>query len=73
RLLTHGRVVRTTEMRDTLGFEPAYTTAEAFADFARSRGPGLLPPELLARTVDRLSGTLAPAGAGGEDDLSGGK
>ncbi|MEU8354137.1 NAD-dependent epimerase/dehydratase family protein, partial [Streptomyces sp. NPDC048845] len=31
RLLTHGRVVRTTEMRDTLGFEPAYTTAEAFA------------------------------------------
>ncbi len=55
RLLTHGRVVRTTQMRETLGFEPKYTTAEAFADFARSRGAGLLPPERLARTVDRLS------------------
>lgn len=55
RLLTHGRVVRTNQMRETLGFEPKYTTAEAFSDFARSRGAGLLPPERLARTVDRLS------------------
>jgi UDP-glucose 4-epimerase len=42
-------------MRETLGFSPRYTTAETFADFARSRGPGLLPPETLARTVDRLA------------------
>lgn len=62
RLLTHGRVVRTTQMRETLGFEPAYTTAQTFADFARSRGPGLLPPEKLARAVDRLAETL-PADA----------
>ncbi|MGR8009075.1 NAD-dependent epimerase/dehydratase family protein [Streptomyces hypolithicus] len=55
RLLTHGRVVRTTQMRETLGFHPRYTTAEAFSDFARSRGAGLLPPETLARGVDRLS------------------
>lgn len=55
RLLTHGRVVETTQMRETLGFEPKYTTAEAFADFVRSRGPGLLPPEALARTVDRFA------------------
>ncbi|MER5970226.1 NAD-dependent epimerase/dehydratase family protein [Streptomyces sp. NPDC002055] len=55
RLLTHGRVVQTTQMRETLGFRPEYTTAETFADFARSRGPGLLPPETLARTVDRLA------------------
>lgn len=40
RLLTHGRVVETTQMRDTLGFAPLYTTAETFADFARSRGAG---------------------------------
>ncbi|MET9513476.1 NAD-dependent epimerase/dehydratase family protein [Streptomyces flavidovirens] len=55
RLLTHGRVVRTTQMRETLGFEPKYTTAEAFSDFVRSRGAGLLPPEAIGRTVDRLS------------------
>ncbi|KNE81199.1 MULTISPECIES: NAD-dependent epimerase/dehydratase family protein [Streptomyces] len=69
RLLTHGRVVRTAEMRQTLGFEPAYTTAETFADFARSRQPGLLPPERLAHTVDRLAEALLdqPADAAGGD------
>ncbi|MEV0038580.1 NAD-dependent epimerase/dehydratase family protein [Streptomyces sp. NPDC056909] len=55
RLLTHGRVVSTDQMRETLGFVPTYSTAGAFADFARSRGAGLLPPEAVARTVDRLS------------------
>ncbi|MGP3927314.1 NAD-dependent epimerase/dehydratase family protein [Streptomyces sp. 8N616] len=65
RLLTHGRVVQTTQMRETLGFEPRYTTAEAFADFACSRGPGLLPPETLARTVDRLA-DLVPAASSEE-------
>jgi len=54
RLLTHGRVVETTQMREVLGFEPKYTTAETFADFARSHGPGLLPPETLAHAVDRI-------------------
>ncbi|WP_326611007.1 NAD-dependent epimerase/dehydratase family protein [Streptomyces scopuliridis] len=55
RLLTHGRVVSTAQMRETLGFVPRYTTAEAFADFARAQGAGLVPPEAVARTVDRLS------------------
>ena len=41
--LTYGRGVDTTRMREVLGFEPAYTTAQAFADFARSLEPGLLP------------------------------
>ncbi|MFF7206502.1 MULTISPECIES: NAD-dependent epimerase/dehydratase family protein [unclassified Streptomyces] len=63
RLLTHGRVVSTTQMRETLGFQPKFTTAEAFADFARSRGPGLLPPEALADAVDQLAAAL-PVGAG---------
>jgi UDP-glucose 4-epimerase len=54
RLLTHGRVVLTTQMRETLGFEPKHTTADTFADFARSHGAGLLPPEFLARAVDRI-------------------
>jgi UDP-glucose 4-epimerase len=55
RLLTHGRVVATDQMRETLGFRPKYTTAETFADFARSHGPGLLPPEALAGAVDRIA------------------
>lgn len=36
--LTYGRGVDTTRMRTELGFEPAYTTEEAFADFCRSLG-----------------------------------
>ncbi|MEU5220141.1 NAD-dependent epimerase/dehydratase family protein [Streptomyces sp. NPDC020807] len=63
RLLTHGRVVSTVQMREVLGFSPRHTTAEAFADFAESRGPGLLPPETLAGAVDRLAGRLAPSPA----------
>ncbi|MBB5937956.1 NAD-dependent epimerase/dehydratase family protein [Streptomyces zagrosensis] len=63
RLLTHGRVVDTTQMRETLGFVPRYSTAEVFTNYARSHGPGLLPPEALARTVDQLAAAL-PAGAG---------
>jgi UDP-glucose 4-epimerase len=55
RLLTHGRVVATDQMRETLGFKPKYTTAETFADFVRSPGPGLLPPEDLARADDRIA------------------
>ena len=37
-LLTYGRGVDTTRMRTDLGFEPRYTTPEAFADFCRSFG-----------------------------------
>jgi UDP-glucose 4-epimerase len=33
RFLQYGRVLDTTAMRETLGFVPAYTTAEAFEDF----------------------------------------
>ncbi|WNI17129.1 NAD-dependent epimerase/dehydratase family protein [Actinacidiphila sp. ITFR-21] len=58
RLLTHGRVVDTRQMRETLGFVPAYSTAETFYDFARSRGPGLLPPDRMARAVDGLAATV---------------
>ncbi|WP_181311854.1 NAD-dependent epimerase/dehydratase family protein [Nocardioides campestrisoli] len=35
-LLTYGRGVDTTRMRDGLGFSPRHTTAEAFGDFCRS-------------------------------------
>ncbi|MEV0096425.1 NAD-dependent epimerase/dehydratase family protein [Streptomyces sp. NPDC050738] len=62
RLLTHGRVVSIVQMRDTLGFVPQYSTAETFEDFACSRGVGLLSPEVLARTVDRVSGFVSSVG-----------
>ena len=38
--LTFGRGVDTTRMRTEFGFEPKYTTAEAFDDFRRSLGTG---------------------------------
>ncbi|RFU82838.1 NAD-dependent epimerase/dehydratase family protein [Streptomyces triticagri] len=63
RLLTHGRVVSTKEMRETLGFRPKYTTAQAFTDFVRGRGPGLLPPEALSRAVDRIAALPLPGAA----------
>ncbi|MFK8910933.1 NAD-dependent epimerase/dehydratase family protein [Streptomyces sp. YS-3] len=65
RLLTHGRVVSTAQMRETLGFEPKYSTAETFADFARSRGPGLLPPDALAKAVDGVAALPFRPFAGG--------
>ncbi|MDI3390531.1 NAD-dependent epimerase/dehydratase family protein [Streptomyces sp. B-S-A8] len=71
RLLTHGRVVSTRQMRETLGFRPHFTTAETFADFARSRGPGLLPPQAVAKAVDRLA-ALPFAGGGATGGTTGG-
>jgi len=41
--LTFGRGLDTTRMHEVLGFRPTYSSAEAFADFAASLGPGLLP------------------------------
>jgi len=60
--LTFGRGVDTTRMRAVLGFQPTYTTADAFADFARTVPPGLLP-----RPTGALRGQddRTPVGAGG--------
>jgi UDP-glucose 4-epimerase len=65
RLLTHGRVVSTNQMRETLGYRARYTTTETFADFARSRGPGLLPPEALAGAIDRIAALPVSTPGGG--------
>jgi len=56
--LTYGRGVDTTRMRDILGFEPAFTTEEAFADFVRGHTPGLLDPERIGAAERGLSGWL---------------
>ncbi len=55
-------------MREVLGFDPLYTTAETFADFARSRGTGLLPPERVGRVVDRVAAMLDANGLDGLED-----
>ena len=38
RFLAYGRVVDTTRMREVLGFEPRYSTVEAFDDFVTRQG-----------------------------------
>jgi UDP-glucose 4-epimerase len=54
RSLMHGRVVRTTRLREVMGGPLAYTTPETFAAFAAVHGPGVLPPGTVGRAVDRI-------------------
>jgi len=53
--LTFGRGVDTSRMRAELGFEPSYTTEQAFADFASGVGHA---PGPLERIVDGLASSL---------------
>ena len=50
--LTYGRGMDTTRMRTVLGFEPRYTTEEAFADFGTT---SLAPPGSPSRTTRVVS------------------
>ena len=67
--LTFGRGLDTTRMRTELKFEPKYSTAEAFADFAASVTPGLVNPERVRATETALVGALSRSSStnGGED------
>jgi UDP-glucose 4-epimerase len=53
--LTFGRGIDTSRMRATLGFEPSFTTEQAFADFASGVGRG---PGTVERVVDGLASSL---------------
>ncbi|MFT4010623.1 MAG: NAD-dependent epimerase/dehydratase family protein [Nocardioidaceae bacterium] len=55
RFLQFGRGVDTTRLRTVLGYQPAYTTLEAFDDFARSVRPGLVSSQSAAR-LEKLVG-----------------
>ena len=55
-LLTYGRGVDTTRMRDMLGYEPIFTTAEAFSDFGRSLTP---TGGRTVRAIDGLSRAIS--------------
>ena len=53
--LTYGRGVDTTRMRTELGFEPRYTTAEAFGEFAATLPPtGGRAERVLGAVAERL-------------------
>jgi UDP-glucose 4-epimerase len=65
--LTFGRGVDTTRMRDVLGFRPSYTSAEAFAGFARALGPGPLSAERVQRSESAVAHALGVSGGGGAD------
>ncbi|HSE69850.1 MAG TPA: NAD-dependent epimerase/dehydratase family protein [Nocardioidaceae bacterium] len=56
--LTFGRGVDTGRMRRVLGFEPQYSTAEAFADFGSALEPGPLSPERVAAVESRMAEVL---------------
>jgi len=67
--LTYGRGVDTTRMREQLGFEPAFTTEAALADFAAGLAPtGGRIERVLTAALDQLpSGEPAAlASVGGE-------
>jgi UDP-glucose 4-epimerase len=61
--LSHGRGLDTTAMREVLGFEPAFTTAEAFEDFARTVRPETLDAERLAGLEQQIQGWVARVAA----------
>lgn len=53
--LTYGRGVDTTAMREVLGFEPEFSTPEAFADFVEGAGgPGSPTARLVASLAERF-------------------
>jgi len=62
--LTYGRGLDTTRMRSMLGYEPQFTTAEAFDDFATTVRPGVLGAERVLATESALVGALT-SGRGG--------
>ncbi|MEJ7794378.1 MAG: SDR family oxidoreductase [Nocardioides sp.] len=66
--LTYGRGIDTTRMRTELGFEPRWTSAEAFEDFSRSLTPtGGYATRMIdtaSRLVDPVTIELTEAGQG---------
>jgi UDP-glucose 4-epimerase len=57
KLLSAGRVLDTTRLRERVGYLPRFTTVEAFDDFAASLRP-VLGPETVRRAEVRLAGVL---------------
>ncbi|MGN6723389.1 MAG: NAD-dependent epimerase/dehydratase family protein [Marmoricola sp.] len=60
--LTYGRGVCNGRVREVLGYEPVYTTEQAFNDFAAGVNPGFLNPERLRAIEASMQGALASTG-----------
>jgi UDP-glucose 4-epimerase len=63
--LSFGRALDTTAMRTTLGFEPAFTTAEAFESYAHRLRPGLLNAVRVAEVEQQITDLIAKVSPGG--------
>ena len=71
RFLTYGRVVDTSRMRDVLGFEPRYSTREAFDDFvAGQRLHGPLSADVVQAVEGRVLDVVSSAGRAGHRAVS---
>jgi UDP-glucose 4-epimerase len=57
--LAYGRGLDTSAMREELGFHPAYTTGQAFDEFAGRLQPGLLNADRLLRLEHQIRGWVA--------------
>ncbi len=68
--LTFGRGVDTTRMREMLGFQPTYSTEEAFEDFASSIGRGA---GYTVQALDHAQRVLATPSAPGPAGIEGGR
>ena len=60
-LLTHGRVVDTTALRDRFGYEPRWSTAATLEDFAEATGRGPLDARRIRSVEQRLVAAYAAA------------
>ncbi|MBA2638619.1 MAG: NAD-dependent epimerase/dehydratase family protein [Nocardioidaceae bacterium] len=60
-LLTYGRVVDTTALKERFGLAPRWSTPAAVADFGSFIGSGLLDPECVQRVERALGATVGAA------------
>jgi UDP-glucose 4-epimerase len=62
RFLEHGRVADTTRLRETFGYQPRWTSMQAFDDFVRARDLNRhLNPEVIAVAEAAIRNRLTPA------------
>ena len=59
--LAFGRGLDTGRMRSVLGFEPAFTSREAFEDFAHTVGPAVPAAAIVGDAVSGVAGTATSA------------
>lgn len=59
--LAFGRALDTTRMREELGFNPRYTSREAFAAFARTLGPPVPGAQVVGDAVSGVAGAASQA------------